>query len=115
MYMSIMHSSELLKGNLQTIILKVLSDNRRMYGYEIVQRVRELSIETIVLTEGSLYPTLHKMEAEGLLKTEIENVGKRVRKYYSLTEAGTSRVAIKLKEFAEFVKTMSAVLQLQPE
>ena len=108
-----MHSSELLKGNLQTIILKVLSDEKRMYGYEIVQKVKDLSTETIILTEGSLYPTLHKMEADGLLRTEIENVGKRVRKYYSLTEAGTSLVAVKLKEFADFVKTMSVILQLK--
>ncbi|HEX9651370.1 MAG TPA: PadR family transcriptional regulator [Cyclobacteriaceae bacterium] len=108
-----MHSSELLKGNLQTIILKVLSDQKRMYGYEIVQKVKQSSIETIVLTEGSLYPMLHKMEADGLLKIELEYVGKRIRKYYSLTETGASQVEIKLKEFAAFVKTMSAVLQLK--
>ena len=76
-----MHSSELLKGTLQTIILKVLSDHGRMYGYEITQKVRDLSDETIQLTEGSLYPALHKLEAEGLLKTEVEYAGKRKRKY----------------------------------
>jgi DNA-binding PadR family transcriptional regulator len=56
---------------------------------------------------------LHKMEADGLLKIELEYVGKRIRKYYSLTETGASQVEIKLKEFAAFVKTMSAVLQLK--
>jgi PadR family transcriptional regulator PadR len=63
-----MHSPELLKGTLQTIILKVLKDHGRMYGYEITQRVKELSDSRLLLTEGALYPTLHKLEAEGLLK-----------------------------------------------
>lgn len=111
--MNAMHSPELLKGNLQTILLKVLSDQKRMYGYEIVQKVKDLSTETIILTEGSLYPTLHKMESEGLLKTEIEHIGKRVRKYYSLTPVGNSLVKVKVKEFSEFVLTMSKILQLR--
>lgn len=108
-----MHSTELLKGTLQTIILKVLSDNGQMYGYEITQRVKDLSDGTILLTEGALYPTLHKMEADGLLKTETVLLGKRVRKYYALTKDGKSTVTAKVREFASFIKTMSAVLNLQ--
>jgi len=106
------HSSELLKGTLQIIILKLLSDNDRMYGYEITQRVRELSEETILLTEGSLYPTLHRLEAEGLLKTETVPIGKRIRKYYSLTRDGTKSASARLDEFASFVKTMGQVLNV---
>lgn len=107
-----MHSSELLKGTLQTIILKILADHGKMYGYEITQRVKELSENTILLTEGALYPTLHKMEAEGLLKTQTEAIGKRVRKYYSLTPVGKKEVKEKVNEFKAFIKTMSAVLNL---
>lgn len=109
-----MHSSELLKGTLQTIVLKVLADHGRMYGYELTQCVTDLSEGTILLTEGALYPTLHKMEAEGLLKTETVMLGKRVRKYYSLTKKGKNTVLDKVSEFAAFIKTMSAVLNLQP-
>ncbi len=108
-----MHSSELLKGTLQTIVLKILADHGRMYGYEITQRVKDLSEGTILLTEGALYPTLHKMEAEGFLKTETVLLGKRVRKYYSLTSAGTSTVDEKVKEFASFVRTMSFLLNVR--
>jgi len=108
-----MHSSELLKGTLQTIVLKVLADHGKMYGYEIVQRVKELSDETILLTEGALYPTLHKMEAEGLLRTETQHLGKRVRKYYTLTREGKSTVQEKVREFTAFVKTMGTVLNIQ--
>jgi PadR family transcriptional regulator, regulatory protein PadR len=108
-----MHSTELLKGTLQTIILKVLADHGQMYGYEITQRVKELSAGTIVLTEGALYPTLHKMEAEGLLNTETVMLGKRIRKYYALTREGKSTVQEKVRDFSAFVKTMIQVLNLQ--
>lgn len=109
-----MHSPELLKGTLQTIVLKVLKDHGRMYGYEITQRVKELSDARILLTEGALYPTLHRLEAEGLLKTEIETIGKRVRKYYALTPVGKSEAKDRVAEFIDFVKTMSVVLNIQP-
>lgn len=108
-----MHSTELLKGTLQTIVLKVLADHGRMYGYEITQRVKDLSEGTIQLTEGALYPTLHKMEAEGLLQTETVHVGKRIRKYYSLTKEGVTTVEEKVLEFAAFIRTMSHVLNLR--
>ena len=108
-----MHSPELLKGTLQTIILKVLKDHGRMYGYEITQRVKELSDSRLLLTEGALYPTLHKLEAEGLLKTETVLLGKRVRKYYTLTAEGKSLVKERVGELVDFIKTMSNVLQVK--
>ena len=108
-----MHSPELLKGTLQTIVLKVLKDHGKMYGYEITQRVRELSEDRISLTEGALYPTLHKLEAEGILKTETVMLGRRIRKYYSLTPEGRSLAKEKVNEFLDFIKTMSNVLQVQ--
>ena len=84
MYLCPMYSKELLKGTLKTIILQLLSDNGRMYGYEITQKVRDLSQDKIHLTEGALYPTLHKLEADALVRTEKVYIGKRVRKYYRL-------------------------------
>lgn len=107
-----MHSPELLKGTLQTILLKVLKDHGKMYGYEITQRVKELSDSRLLLTEGALYPTLHKLEAEGLLKTETVMMGKRVRKYYALTSQGRSIAKDRVAEFVDFIKTMSTVLQM---
>lgn len=109
-----MHSKELLKGTLQMIILKLLADEGKMYGYEITQKVKELSDGQMVLTEGALYPTLHKLEAEGLLVTEKVSMGKRVRKYYQLTETGQSSVMKKVDEFTDFIGMMSRVLQIKP-
>ncbi len=109
-----MHSPELLKGTLQTIILKLLADHGKMYGYEITQKVKELSDGSLALTEGALYPTLHKLEAEGLLSTEKVSLGKRVRKYYTLTEIGRSSIQKRIEDFESFISTMFNVLQLRP-
>ncbi len=108
-----MHSPELLKGTLQTIVLKVLKDHGKMYGYEITQRVKELSDGRLLLTEGALYPTLHKLEADGLLKTEVMNIGKRVRKYYILTAQGRAIAKDRVSEFIDFIQTMTSVLQVK--
>src|SRR6186713_2482748 len=108
-----MHSPELLKGTLQTIVLKVLKDHGKMYGYEITQRVKELSLGSILLTEGALYPTLHRLEAEGLLTTETIMIGKRVRKYYTLTLEGKASIKERISEFVDFIRTMGNVLQVE--
>ena len=81
MYICPMYSSELIKGTLKTIVLNLLKENRKMYGYEITQKVKELTDGKIQITEGALYPTLHSLEQNGELETEKEYIGKRVRKY----------------------------------
>lgn len=107
------YSPELVKGNLKTIVLKLLATHSRMYGYEITQRVKELSGDKIQITEGALYPTLHALESNGLLSTETEYIGKRVRKYYSLTPAGKTTAQEKISELTDFIRTMSSLLDLK--
>src|ERR1700712_3088611 len=109
-----MSSNPMLKGTLQTIILKLLEDNNRMYGYEITQKVKELTAGEIMLTEGALYPALHKLEAEGLLETFTEVVDSRVRKYYRLTEQGGKEVTSKLNEAQTFIEQLQLLLNLKP-
>lgn len=110
-----MYSSELIKGTLKTIILKLLSDNDKMYGYEITHKVKELTGGKIQLTEGALYPTLHALEAQGILSTNVVNVGNRIRKYYSVTPNGKKVATEKVNEFSEFLDTMIFLLDLQPK
>lgn len=105
-----MSNNNLIKGSLQTIILKLLEENERMYGYEITQKVKELTAGEIKITEGALYPALHKLEAEGLLTTEIEQVDNRVRKYYSLTKDGQKEVDSKMAELQGFVENLQRIL-----
>jgi PadR family transcriptional regulator PadR len=109
-----MIANDLLKGTLRTIVLKLLADNGRMYGYEITKRVEELSTGKIKLTFGALYPVLHKLEADGYITTEKEFIGKRVRKYYTLTETGRSWSEQKVDEFLDFVNTLTHVLNPTP-
>ena len=111
MYNCIMYSKDLIKGTLQPIILKLLAEKKRMYGYEITQTVKELTKGKIELTEGALYPMLHKLEADGILRTEKEFIGKRVRKYYTLTKTGHAVVTDKVDEFTDFLATMSLLLK----
>lgn len=109
------YSSELIKGTLKTIVLKLLSDHKKMYGYEITQKVKELTLDKIQITEGALYPTLHALEEEGLLTTETEYIGKRVRKYYSLSPAGKAKSKERIKEFSGFMDTMVLLLGIKPK
>jgi PadR family transcriptional regulator PadR len=106
-----MISSELLKGSLKTIVLKLLKENGRMYGYEITRKVEELTAGKISLTYGALYPVLHKLESEGILITEPENFNNRIRIYYSLTPKGDSVVAEKIKELTEFMESLQRIIQ----
>ncbi len=115
LYICCMSTSPLLKGTLQTIILKLLDDNKQMYGYEITQKVKELTTGEIKLTEGALYPALHKLEAEGLLETFNEVVDNRVRKYYRLTRQGGQEVTTKLQEAQSFIEQLQLLLNLNPQ
>jgi PadR family transcriptional regulator PadR len=105
----------MLKGSLQTIILKLLQENEKMYGYEITQKVKDITNGDIKLTEGSMYPSLHKMEAEGLLFTTSATVDNRVRKYYSLTKEGQIEAESKLKEAKSFIGNLELLLNLKPK
>ena len=105
-----MYSRELLKGTLSAIILKLLAEQERMYGYEISQRVKEITDGKIHLKDGSLYPALQKMRADGLLSYKEEYIGKRVRKYYYLTKKGQKEKALYLEELKDFMKTMNKIV-----
>jgi len=105
-----MGNQKLFKGSLQTIILKLLEENDKMYGYEITQRVKELTKGELQITEGALYPALHKLEGEGFLDVEVSKVDNRLRKYYKLTENGTKETLSRLVEMEEFLRTMQTIV-----
>ncbi len=104
-----MKNDQLYKGSLQPIILKLLRENKKMYGYEITQKVREMTKNELVITEGALYPALHKLEAEGLLESEHVNIGNRIRKYYKLTEKGSQETVNRMAEMQQFLDTIAQI------
>jgi PadR family transcriptional regulator, regulatory protein PadR len=105
-----MISKELLKGSLKSIVLKLLSENNKMYGYEITQKVEEMTGGRIKLTFGALYPILHKLETDGSVITESEIINGRVRIYYKLTKTGKNVAKEKAKELQEFIEMIGVLM-----
>lgn len=105
-----MFSKELLKGTLSAIILKLLTEGGKMYGYEMAQRVRELSGDRILIKDGSLYPSLQKMTEDGLVTFKEELIGGRTRKYYFITPKGRKQATVSINELEEFMSTISSVV-----
>jgi PadR family transcriptional regulator, regulatory protein PadR len=105
---------EMLKGSLKSIVLKLLAENDKMYGYEITRKVEELSEGKIQLSYGALYPVLHKLEKDGNLVTESQNVNNRTRIYYRLTPKGKSVAVEKIEELKEYIETLKVLLQPNP-
>jgi len=83
-------TNQLRKGVLELCILNDIR-NRRMYGYEIVRKLRK--IEGLIISEGTIYPILSRLKRQGLVTTSIqESPEGPPRKYYELTEQGNDMV-----------------------
>lgn len=105
-----MNKSSLYKGCLEPILMQLLQKHGRMYGYEMTQKVKEITKGELQITEGALYPLLHRLEAEGLLEVETENIGNRLRKYYSLTKNGKKQTSVSIVEMKNFMSTLQIIL-----
>ncbi len=112
-----MKNSSLYKGSLTTIILKLLNEHDKMYGYQITQRAEEITQGELIITEGALYPCLHKLKAKGFVDVEVLMIGNRKRKYYKLTEEGTRETVKKLAELEDYITIMRALVnpKFRPE
>ncbi len=108
-YYLIVLRSQLLKGTVPFLVLSVLADGE-LYGYEIAQRIRERSGALLSPSEGTLYPTLHRLEREGAVVAQWRS-GERGprRRYYHLTPAGHRRLAAARDEWDAFSGMVRAV------
>lgn len=104
-----MKKNALYKGTLQNIILKLLSVEVKMYGYQMTQRAKELTQGHLEMTEGALYPILHKLEADGLITSEVIKVSGRDRKYYLLTDRGKKQQAVEEKEMKNYLLHLQSI------
>ena len=84
--------ANLMTGIPALVILRLLTE-REMYGHEIARQIKLLSRDALSLGEGVLYPTLHVLEARGLLRSRSVPVAGRTRIYYQLTARGRRRLA----------------------
>ncbi len=84
-------TSQLRKGVLELCILNDIR-NRKMYGYEIIRRLRK--IEGLIISEGAIYPILSRLKRQGLVETSIQESSEGPpRKYYKLTKQGEEMVS----------------------
>jgi transcriptional regulator len=101
--------SRLLSGTVDTLLLEVISAGAT-YGYEIAQTVMSRSRGYFEITEGSLYPALHRLERQKYLQSFWKEADGRERKYYKLTSAGRTALAAKKEEWKQFVAGAQAIL-----
>lgn len=99
----------LLSGSTPMLILSLLK-NGDMYGYEMVTELAKRSDNTFVLKEGTLYPLLHTLEKNGLVRSYIRPANGRERKYYALTPDGREHLEYKEQEWSLFSEKVNAVL-----
>ena len=81
-----------MSGVPELLILGLLKAREEMYGYEIVAAIGAATGGVVSLKEGVVYPLLHALEADGLLKTQRRSAGGRTRVYYMLTSKGVRRL-----------------------
>jgi PadR family transcriptional regulator PadR len=98
---------QLLKGTTTLLVLTVLREGE-LYGYEIAQRIRDKSGGAFIPSEGSLYPALHALEADGALEANWRegDRGPR-RRYYKITKTGLGMLEAHAQEWAAFSLGMS--------
>lgn len=99
-----------IKGHLDLLLLGILS-NEAGHGYAVISRLRDRTDGMIDLTEGAVYPALHRLEDDGLLASDWHPVGGRRRRLYRITSAGHSALARERAEWDKLSSAMSIVLR----
>jgi PadR family transcriptional regulator PadR len=98
------------KGSTKVLILNMLAE-KPTYGYQIAKELKRRSGGYFAFKEGTLYPALHQMEKDGLLRSEWQVVEKGPsRKYYHLTEAGRKVLADSTREWTTFSRRLLSIL-----
>ena len=105
------HERELLKGNTNLLLLRLIS-YQPTYGYQIIKELEEKSNGYFQFKEGTLYPALHRLEKEGLIE------GKRLklpngleRRYYFITSKGQKALTEQLAVWQNFSSAVDLIMQ----
>ncbi len=101
---------DFLNGVPELVVLELLSQ-RPMYGYELVQAIKEASGETLEFGEGCIYPLLHKLAERGDLSSRRIDVGGRSRVVYRVTTKGHKQKAQSQAQWSQVVSSVGRILQ----
>jgi PadR family transcriptional regulator, regulatory protein PadR len=105
--------SDLVQGTLDLLILKILA-LQPLNGWAVNQRLKQISGDILQVTEGSLYPALHKLEQEGWITAEWkQSENNRRAKYYSLTRLGQKKLKEEAANWNRLAAAISHVVQLE--
>jgi PadR family transcriptional regulator, regulatory protein PadR len=103
--------AELLQGTLDLLILKTLNAGP-LHGYSIAQRIQQRSDDVLVVEEGSLYPSLYRMEEKGWISAEWgKSENNRRAKFYALTRAGRKQLEEEIALWERIHRAITLVLQ----
>ena len=102
---------DLIYGTLEMLILKALQHEPR-HGLAIADRIQQISQEVLRVEQGSLYPALYRMEAEGLIKAEwgVSETNRKAR-FYELTAAGRKRLTSEMEHWERITSAIGLVLK----
>lgn len=105
--------ADLVQGTLDLLLLKILALGP-MHGWAVGQRLKQVSGEVLSVSDGSLYPALHKLEQEGWIEAEwkTSELGRRA-KFYSLTTLGRRHLAREAAQWERLSSSISQVLRLE--
>jgi Predicted transcriptional regulators len=100
----------LLSGSTKLLVLSVLQDSDK-YGYQMIEALANRSDNAFEMKEGTLYPLLHSMENEGLIRAyDQASPSGRQRRYYTLTDSGRRELARQEQQWRAFASAVNMVL-----
>ena len=103
--------NDILQGTLALLVLKTLASRGKLHGYAITSHIQQASADLLRVEEGSLYPALHRMEQEGLLKAEWGVTEKnREARFYTLTASGRRQLAHEQLSWTRLTEGVQRVL-----
>ncbi len=104
--------SDLIQGTLDLLILKIVSIEPK-HGWAIAKRIQQVSEDALQVTQGALYPALHRLEHQGWIRSEWRDTETgREAKFYSLTRAGASQLKIELAQWERLSNAVGLIVRL---
>ncbi len=104
---------DLLQGTLDLLILRTLQDNDAKHGWDIAERIEQISENVLEVNQGSLYPALHRLEHQGWIKAEwgVSELGRRAR-FYRLTALGRKQLAEETEDWQRLSAAINRVIRM---
>lgn len=106
-------SAELMRGSLDLMVLSVLTQGSQ-YGYSLQQRLRDATAGRVPLSAGTLYPLLHRLETEKLIRSRWDDSTGRRRKWYEITRSGRARLGSQAGQWLAYAECIRSLLDTVP-